>query len=449
MPRRFAALIAYDADATTIINATQMTEATNAVVADEVTQRCATVPAESARFSKATGSDSPVATASSRGLLGGGAGDGLLDVIVGESAELVTMVDRSDADDAVTEQIVGGSTTTASDIHVDVHHGGQPLYPYLFESSERMSFRDLAEIDVGRLKVVGDKKRGSLAAVGIDNLLDLVTFYPERWSTDRTKPDRDLVPGKEALVLATVRSVTKRVTRNRRTIVNVNVGDGSAAWRWSSSTSRGASRPTARAADRAVRQGRRVSRRPPDGEPVRVDLIGDRTGRIVPIYPQSEKVQINTWEIAGWVEEALRRCRDRRIADPVPSVCCNVSTCSADSTRCRTSTCPSRSATRNRRAPARVRRTAPCAARAGAAQAGDRTRSARYRSRSVGDLVQRFHDALPYPLTGAQRRAIDEVDVTLQLDIRCIGCRRRCRLGKTVVAVDTMMVAVQAATRRR
>ena len=46
-----------------------------------------------------------------------------------------------------------------------------------------------------------------------------------------------------------------------------------------------------------------------------VDLIGDRTGRIVPIYPQSEKAQLNTWELAGWVEEALRalpRPRHRR-----------------------------------------------------------------------------------------------------------------------------------------
>ena len=49
-----------------------------------------------------------------------------------------------------------------------------------------------------------------------------------------------------------------------------------------------------------------------------VDLIGDRTGRIVPIYPQSEKAQINTWEMAGWVEETLRRCAERGIADPVP-----------------------------------------------------------------------------------------------------------------------------------
>ena len=49
-----------------------------------------------------------------------------------------------------------------------------------------------------------------------------------------------------------------------------------------------------------------------------VDLIGDRTGRIVPIYPQSEKVALNTWEIAGLVENALERCTARGIADPVP-----------------------------------------------------------------------------------------------------------------------------------
>ena len=37
-----------------------------------------------------------------------------------------------------------------------------------------------------------------------------------------------------------------------------------------------------------------------------VDLIGDRTGRIVPVYPQSEKAGLTTWEIAGWVERRSR-----------------------------------------------------------------------------------------------------------------------------------------------
>ena len=97
-------------------------------------------------------------------------------------------------------------------------------------SSERppITLRDLAEIPVEQLKGVGEKKRSSLAAFDVVNVLDLVTTYPRRW-VDRTNEARiaDLVPGQEALVLVTVRSVSSRRTRNRRTMVNVNVGDGS------------------------------------------------------------------------------------------------------------------------------------------------------------------------------------------------------------------------------
>ena len=205
-------------------------------------------------------------------------------------------------------------------------------------------------------------------------------------------------------MLATVRSVTKRVTRNRRTMVNVNVGDGSGRmdvvffnqpWR-----------------ERQLREGcrSRCSARPTStagglqmSNPV-VDLIGDRTGRIVPIYPQSEKAQINTWEIAGWVEEALRRCRERGIADPVPSArSCNVSACSAASMRCRTSTSPSRSATRSRPV-AGSPSTNCCGCSWCSCCASERWNeiSAASPTTSAGDLVQRFHRCAAVP---ADRRA--------------------------------------------
>ncbi len=91
-----------------------------------------------------------------------------------------------------------------------------------------ITMRDLSLIPVERLRGVGPKKQAALAKVGICNLLDLVTTYPRRW-IDRTNEARiaDLVPGEEALVLVTIRSVTKRTTRNRRSMINVNVGDGS------------------------------------------------------------------------------------------------------------------------------------------------------------------------------------------------------------------------------
>jgi len=309
-----------------------------------------------------------------------------------------------------------------------------------------LAFRDLAAIDVGRLKGVGEKKRSALAAVGIDTLLDLLTFYPRRW-VDRSNEARiaDLAPGEEALVLATVRSVTKRVTRNRRTMVNVNVGDGSGRmevvffnqpWR-----------------ERQLREGLQVALFGKAdvyrgglqmANPV-VDLIGDRTGRIVPIYPQSEKVQLNTWEIAGWVEEALRRCRDRGIADPVPA---DVLT--------RLDMLGRFDALSNIHLPESIRDKE----RARRRLAFDellrvqlvlvlRKRAMERDQRGIahdlgGDLVERFHDALPYPLTGAQQRAIGEI----QHDLAAPHPMHRLLQGdvgsgKTVVAVDTMMVAVQ------
>ena len=309
-----------------------------------------------------------------------------------------------------------------------------------------LAFRDLAEIDVGRLKGVGDKKRASLASIGVDNLLDLVTFYPRRW-VDRSNEARiaDLVAGQEALVLATVRSVTKRVARNRLTMVNVNVGDGSGRmevvffnqpWR-----------------ERQLREGLQIALfGKPDvyrgglqmANPV-VDLIGDRTGRIVPIYPQSEKVQINTWEIAGWVEEALRRCRERGIADPVP----------ADILQ-RLGMLGRFDALSNIHLPESIRDKEQARRRLAFDELLRvqlvlvlRKRAMERDQRGIthelgGDLVQRFHDALPYPLTGAQQRAIAEIEHDLaaphpmhRLLQGDVGS------GKTVVAVDTMMVAVQ------
>ncbi len=309
-----------------------------------------------------------------------------------------------------------------------------------------LSYRDLAEIDVGRLKGVGDKKRSALAAIGVDNLLDLVTFYPRRW-VDRSNEARiaDLEPGEEALVLATVRSVTKRVTRNRRTMVNVNVGDGSGRmdvvffnqpWR-ERQLREGLQIALFGKAD-VYRGGLQMS------NPV-VDLIGDRTGRIVPIYPQSEKAQINTWEIAGWVEEALRRCRERGIADPVPPSILQrlglLNRFDSLSNIHLPESIRDKEQARRRLAFDELLRVQLVLVLRKRAMERDQRGIAHDLS---GDLVQRFHDALPYPLTGAQQRAIAEIEHDLaaphpmhRLLQGDVGS------GKTVVAVDTMMVAVQ------
>jgi ATP-dependent DNA helicase RecG len=309
-----------------------------------------------------------------------------------------------------------------------------------------ITLRELDEIAVERLRGVGERKREALHQFGIHTVLDLVTTYPRRW-VDRTSEAQvgDLVPDQEALVLVTVRSVHKRTTRNRRTMVTVVVGDGSGRmevvffnqpWR-----------------ERQLREGlqvalfgRAVSYR--GGlqmtNPV-VDLIGDRTGRVVAIYPQSEKVQLATWELAGWVEEALRRCRDRGIADPVPA-----------QVRRRLGLIDRGDALRSIHLPESISEKSAGRRRLAFDELLRvqlllvlRKRQLEQTSRGVshrieGDLVTRFHEALPYPLTGAQHRAIAEI----QADLAAPHPMHRLLqgdvgAGKTVVAVTALLTAVQ------
>ncbi len=56
----------------------------------------------------------------------------LLDSIVTDHHELLTLIAGEDADGAATAAIVSHMTEHHSDIEVEVTDGGQPLYPYYF-----------------------------------------------------------------------------------------------------------------------------------------------------------------------------------------------------------------------------------------------------------------------------------------------------------------------------
>jgi ATP-dependent DNA helicase RecG len=313
-------------------------------------------------------------------------------------------------------------------------------------SSAPITYRELADRDVGVLKGVGERKRASLAAVDVHNVLDLLTTYPRRW-VDRTNEARiaDLVPGEEALVLVEVRSVTKRVTRNRRTMVNVVVGDGSGRMHvvffnqpWRERQLRAGLQVALFGKADTYQGGLQMA------NPI-VDLIGDRTGRIVPIYPQSEKAQLSTWEIAGFVDEALRRCAERGIADPVPPAIVE-----------RLQMVDRHGALRSIHTPDSMRDKEVARRRLAFDELLRvqlvlvlRKRALEAEARGIahmvgGELVQRFHSALPYPLTGAQRRTISEIEADLtaphpmhRLLQGDVGA------GKTVVAISALLVAVQ------
>src|SRR4051794_24806930 len=81
---------------------------------------------------------------------------------------------------------------------------------------------------IGVLNRVNQKSADALEHMGIENVLDLITHYPRRY-VDRSHQVeiRDLRVGEEALVLATVKRVQSRKTRQRRPLVEVDVFDGS------------------------------------------------------------------------------------------------------------------------------------------------------------------------------------------------------------------------------
>jgi ATP-dependent DNA helicase RecG len=309
-----------------------------------------------------------------------------------------------------------------------------------------ITLRELSAIGAERLKGVGDKKLASLHEVGVHTVLDLLTTYPRRW-VDRTNECRvsDLLPGQEALVLVAVRSTSKRVGRNRRSIVEAVVGDGSGRFHivffnqpWRERQLREGLQVALFGRPEVYRGGLQMT------NPI-VDLIGDRTGRIVPIYPQSEKAGLSTWEIAGWVEDALRRCEPRGVADPVP-----------ESVRRRLGLVDRHHALRTIHLPETMTEKSEARRRLAfdellrvqlvlvmRKRALEREAKG-IRHRLDGELVGRLRAALPYELTAAQQRAIAEIEVDLA------GPHPMHRLlqgdvgaGKTLVAVSAMLTSVQ------
>src|SRR5271156_5076517 len=92
---------------------------------------------------------------------------------------------------------------------------------------EATTLQRLAAIPVVAVKRIGEKRAGSLEALAIRNVLDLITHYPRRY-IDRTRQAEvaGMTLGEESLVLARVESVKSRRTRNGRALVELEVNDG-------------------------------------------------------------------------------------------------------------------------------------------------------------------------------------------------------------------------------
>lgn len=330
----------------------------------------------------------------------------------------------------------------------------------------------LASIPVSRLKGVGEKKTKALSEIGIETVFDILTYYPRRY-VDRTRQVAlsELAVGEEALVLARVRRCQLRRTKNGRTLVEVDAFDGTGylhvvffnqPWR-----SKQLQEGTEAAFFGKLERFRNIEQM---SNPI-VDLIGDRTGRIVPIYPQSEKAGIPTWEIAKYIDDALSRAGD--IIDPIPEDLLDkmdlIDRNSAIHLIHKPSSLTEMAAARKRLAFDELLRLQLMLVQSKVETAltskgishdvvpifGNQTHTSRLNSglfqppepqiaRNGTDLVQRFFASLPFDLTNAQKRALDEIANDMRSPIPMhrllqgdVGS------GKTLVALGMLLMAVQ------
>jgi len=172
---------------------------------------------------------------------------------------------------------------------------------------------------VGKLAGVGTKREAGFAALDIATLYDVLTTYPRRY-IDRTNEATiaELMPGDQGMVMVEIANVTSRRTRNNKTMVFVDVKDSTGRLRvtffnqvWRTRQLRAGMSAVIFGKCEEYRGARQMT------NPI-VDLIGDQTGRIVPVYPNSEKAGIGTAEISAAVGETLRRSSGRGLADPLP-----------------------------------------------------------------------------------------------------------------------------------
>ena len=185
-----------------------------------------------------------------------------------------------------------------------------------------VALRELEARPVTDLAGVGEGIARSLHGVGVTSVLDLISYYPRRY-LDRTREATlgSLKVGEEGMVLVRVEKVSTRRTRRGRTLVEVRVTDPDETeslnlvffnqpWR-QEQLSEGREAVLFGKVDQY--RGRLQMTNP------LVDLVGDRTGRSVAVYPQSEAARLHSWEVDRLVAEALRRVmKIRGFADPVP-----------------------------------------------------------------------------------------------------------------------------------
>jgi len=133
MPEALAALVSYDPEASAESNARSMAGVAESVATGEITQAVRDTQTDAGQVMSGdwigiVRGDGIVAIA---GTLVTAASQ-LLDHLIDDQRELLTIITGVDATAAQTDHIVAWVSEHRPDVAVEIHGGGQPLYPYLF-----------------------------------------------------------------------------------------------------------------------------------------------------------------------------------------------------------------------------------------------------------------------------------------------------------------------------
>ena len=313
-------------------------------------------------------------------------------------------------------------------------------------SSSPITLRDLDQLGLERIKGVGEKTQAALESFGITSVLDLVETYPRRY-IDRSNMATiaGLEMGVDTFVMVHVVSSRSMRTKNGKVMVTITVGDDTGKMSLTFFNQAWREKQLQPGMEVAVFGKAEMYRNYLQMTNPVVDRVGDQTGGIVPIYPQSEKSRITSWDLARFIKDALEKCGPRGINDPVPVDIIAAHGFMSRGDALRGIHMPDTMATHTE---ARRRLAFDEVLRVQLMLVGRKAQwereSAGFVHDTTGHLIDGFLKALPFPLTGAQKRTIEEIYTDLA------SPRPMHRLlqgdvgsGKTLVAVATMLAAVQ------
>jgi ATP-dependent DNA helicase RecG len=308
----------------------------------------------------------------------------------------------------------------------------------------------LANASLTEVPGISARMLDKLAAMSppIESVLDLVGHYPRRYH-DRTRQSdiADLEVGEEATIVAEVRSVSSRVTRNRKKMVEVVVEDSSGLlnlvffnqpWREKQLPP---GTEVALYGKLDVYRGKRQLTNPI------IDVLGRagdvKTGVVMPIYPQSGKADVSSWEIQPlvalvleWVG-ALAETLPQGVLDELKLI---DRTTAYHDVHIPASTRDAERAKRRLRFDEFLRMQVGLVARKRAIEA----EASGIAHQVDGELVHRFLDALPFELTGDQHAAIDAITADMASTVPMHRLLQgEVGSGKTLVAITALLMAVQ------